>query len=61
MQGKIKMILPITTSDYEVLRVLQEHCFTITDTKLIENNNLMLEIEVFSNLNIDTDFGGDFL
>lgn len=48
MTGKLSIVVPIKASDYEIIKVLQEHCFTITDTKLISGRNILLEIEVFS-------------
>lgn len=50
MTGKIRIVVPISSSDYEILKVLQEHCFMVADIKAIVGRNLLLEIEAFSNL-----------
>jgi hypothetical protein len=48
MTGKIKIVAPLTASDYEILKVLQEHCFMITDIKVLTGRSISLEIEVFT-------------
>lgn len=50
MTGKISIVVSISSSDYEIIKVLQEHCFMVADIKTVVGRNLLLEIEAFSNL-----------
>lgn len=53
MTGKISITVPISASDYEIIKVLQENCFLAVDIKAVVGRNLLLEIEAFSNLGND--------
>lgn len=53
MQGKISIVVPVSRSDYEILKVLQEHCFMIADIKTVAGRNILLEIDTFTNLGND--------
>jgi hypothetical protein len=50
MTGKISIMVQVSQSDSEILKTLHEHCFIVADIKAIIDNNLLLEIEAFTNL-----------
>lgn len=55
MTGKISIVVPVSASDYEIIKVLQEHCFMVADIKPVVGRNLLLDIEAFTSLgNEDT-------
>lgn len=53
MTGKVSIIVPISSSDYEILKTLDKHCLMVANIKPLLGKNILLEIEAFTKLDRD--------
>lgn len=55
MTGKFTIVVPVSKSNHEIIKVLEEYCFMVADIRAVAGRNIMLEIEYFTNFdNNDT-------
>lgn len=55
MTGKISITVPITQSEYEILKTLDEHCFMVAELKALVGRKLLINIEAFTMIGGDED------
>ncbi len=50
MTGKFTIIVPISKSNHEIIKTLEEHCFMVASIRAVAGKNVMLEIDFFTYL-----------